>query len=233
MPVRALPAQVSTAELSEHGESWSLPVGVGGDTGEVVSLRLTERRTALVAGPPGSGKTTLLSAVAHAAARRGHRVVLLTGWGGESGRALPSVVHVRTSDELLQATRETEATLILVDDVELMRDTELDEVLVDLMSQGRHRVVLAGNADGLLNSYSGCVARAKRSGTGLLLAARPADVELFNLPRSTVGTDENAPLGRALLVQSGTVTETQIAYHIVDNSRAVEIQPDWLGNPRA
>jgi S-DNA-T family DNA segregation ATPase FtsK/SpoIIIE len=228
MSVRALPALVSTTELTNSGEPWSFAMGIGGDTNETISLRLVEHRKALVAGPPGSGKTTALLAIARAATQQGHRVVLLTGRSGATCTAPAGVVRARTSDELLRSVPEATSALILVDDVELVLDAAMDDVLVELMSQGRHRVVLAGNVDDLLNSYRGSVVRAKRSRIGLLLAARPADGELFALPRHSVGATENTPPGRGLLVQSGTITEAQVACQIVDNSLAVETQPGQL-----
>lgn len=222
IPVRALPALATTAQLTYGDEPWSFPVGIGGDSGKTVSLRLAEDRIALVAGPPGSGKTTALLALALAGVRHGHRVVLLTGRGDVSCPALRGVIRARTPDELRRAIAEAATALVLVDDFDPIPDAAVDEVLFELMAQPRYRIMLAGNVDNLSTAYRGCVVRAQRSRTGVLLGPQPGDGELLGVHRTGVWGGEPSRPGRGILIQHGVPTHVQIALPTVDSQPTAE-----------
>lgn len=213
--VDALPPLVTPAELTPAEQPWLLPLGLGGDRLQPVALDLHHSRTAVIAGPPGSGKTTALRAAGYAALGQQIPTIVAAVAHGAVGWELPGCAMARGADQLRKLLAElAKPGLILVDDVELFVDVdpELDQELGDILAAGEHRVVLAGGIDELLSLYRGCTIAARRARTGLLLAARPGDGELFGQPRLAAGGVLSGT-GRGLLLQRGAMTTLQVVQH--------------------
>jgi S-DNA-T family DNA segregation ATPase FtsK/SpoIIIE len=228
--VRRLPNHVSARELDPAGGRWRLPLGLGGDSLNTVELDLSETKAGLVAGGPGSGKTSALAAMARAAERQGLFVVIVGQEFGPSvavAPGLPVAIDERQLRKLIEARG---SALVVADDVELLRDTELDSALAGLIADRRHRVVLAGDAAELAAAFRGCIAEARRRRNGLLLAPGPGDGELFGQAKLTklVSTGLGAP-GRGILVQRGRAVTLQLAnvdpYVDSDGPRAAQTSP--------
>jgi DNA segregation ATPase FtsK/SpoIIIE, S-DNA-T family len=117
-------------------------------------------------------------------------------------------------DALTSAIDDRTQYVVVVDDAELLNDTDLDDALAGVLRQardGEHAVVLSGTTDDLKTAYRGFTADALRSRSGLLLAARsPDDGDMFGvrLPRN-VGA--GGPVGRGTLIRLGTAQPVQVA----------------------
>jgi len=210
MPVRALPRLVAPDMLKPATQQWCLPIGLGGDNTETLELDLSETTTALIAGPPASGKTSTLLAVAAGAADQGCRLIIAAPGRNALSSALSTASTAATAAQLTSLLdADSGPCMILVDDVELLADSDVDAALSAIVSLGHHRVVLAGGADELLSMFRGCTVAARRSRVGVLLAARAGDGELLGQPRLTAGGVLDGA-GRGLLVQHGTVTALQV-----------------------
>ncbi|MGH3545758.1 MAG: FtsK/SpoIIIE domain-containing protein, partial [Mycobacteriales bacterium] len=215
LPVDALPPLVLPPLPGATQQPWLLPVGLGCDRLQTVALDLRQSRVAVIAGPPGSGKTTALRAVGHAATGQQIPVIEAVSSPGGAGCGLPGAQTARGADQLRKLVAELDEAgkpgLILLDDAELLvdADPELDQELNELSCAGEHRVVLAGGTDELLSLYRGCTITARRARTGLLLAARLSDGELFGQPRLAAGGVLSGA-GRALLVQRGRMITLQV-----------------------
>jgi S-DNA-T family DNA segregation ATPase FtsK/SpoIIIE len=106
------------------------------------------------------------------------------------------------------------ATALIVDDGELLGPgplaDRLEEYARGCRDTGSLLIAAATTEDLLLNRYRGWLAATRRSRSGLLLnPASHVDGEVFELrlPRSIGG---GWPPGRALLVERGEVTMTQV-----------------------
>ncbi len=106
----------------------------------------------IVLGPPGSGKTTLVSQIAFAAARRGQRVLLLTALSEPASKLLDHLRSFRffdlnligdtiqvfslqqflqqglsaTAQEIFAAARQTDASFVVIDGFQGIRELESD-----------------------------------------------------------------------------------------------------------
>ncbi|MGH3804655.1 MAG: AAA family ATPase, partial [Pseudonocardiaceae bacterium] len=182
-----------------------LPLGLGGDTLATLELDLSTETAALIAGPAGSGKTTALAALADAALKQRIPVFAIGALETLPGTA---VVDIET---LRSLSASAEPSLVLVDDVEPLAGSEIDTALGELLRVRRHRVVLAGGSEELIGIFRGCVTEARRRRTGLLLAPRPGDGEIFGQARLTREVaDQAGTPGRGLLIQHGTATPLQL-----------------------
>ncbi|MFD0685438.1 FtsK/SpoIIIE domain-containing protein [Actinomadura fibrosa] len=204
---------------------WAL-VGVGGDTLAPVGIDLLNEGPGFaVAGPPRSGRSTTLRTIVHslldpAIAGGLVPVVLVTPRRSPlrllSGR--PGVLGVLTSDsdadDLEKAIGDEHRYAVVVDDAELLDETDLDDALRDVLRtarDGEHAVVIGGTTADLGRGYRGFLSDTRRSRSGVLLSIEsPDDGDLFGLrlPR-------NAPLagptGRGLFVAAGVTTQIQVA----------------------
>jgi DNA segregation ATPase FtsK/SpoIIIE, S-DNA-T family len=101
----------------------------------------------------------------------------------------------------------------VVDDAEMLSDGLVSPVLERVLVSGRdgeHGVILAGPVTDLGRCYAGFIYTALKSRCGLFAGLEgPGDGDLFGLrlPRGT----GPGPLGRGLLVRSGTTAPVQIA----------------------
>nr|WP_325050286.1 FtsK/SpoIIIE domain-containing protein [Actinomadura craniellae] len=230
--VDELPVQVSYAEafglepgFRAPSPLWSL-VGVGGDTLAPVGVDLlAEGPGYVVAGPPRSGRsTTLLTMVASlldpAVGGGLVPVVLVTprrsplsALAGRPG-VLGPLDASATEDDLLELLEREHRYVVVVDDAELLDETELDDALCRVLRSARdaeHAVILAGTTQDLGRGYRGFLSDSRRSRSGLLLAVEsPDDGDLFGLrlPRNTTAA---GPLGRGLHVALGVSQPIQVA----------------------
>jgi S-DNA-T family DNA segregation ATPase FtsK/SpoIIIE len=116
-------------------------------------------------------------------------------------------------DTLRAAIGGRRSYVVVVDDVELLRDAPLDEALVDVLREardGEHGLVVAGVTDDLKNAYRGLAADALRSRSGLLLAQSADDGDIFGL-RLPRNAGASGPIGRATLVRLSIPVPVQVA----------------------
>jgi len=230
--VDELPVRVTFAEALALDPDFAAPsalwalVGAGGDTlGPMGADLLACGPGFVVAGPPRSGRSTTLLTIVHSlldpTVGGGLVPVLLLAPRRSPLRDLagrPGVLGVlgadATEDELLEAIGDEHRYAVVVDDAELLEETDLDDALRDVLRtarDGEHAVVIGGTTEDLGRGYRGFLAEARRSRSGVLLAARsPDDGELFGLrlPRNAA---LSGPTGRGLLVITGTATPIQVA----------------------
>jgi S-DNA-T family DNA segregation ATPase FtsK/SpoIIIE len=117
-------------------------------------------------------------------------------------------------DDLERAIGDEHRYAVVVDDAELLDETDMDDALCDVLRtarDGEHAVVIGGTTADIGRGYRGFLADARRSRSGVLLSVEsPDDGDLFGLrlPR-------NAPLagptGRGLFVAAGATTQIQVA----------------------
>ncbi|MBT2210613.1 FtsK/SpoIIIE domain-containing protein [Actinomadura sp. NEAU-AAG7] len=227
LPVRVTyrEAMALDADFLAPSALWAL-VGVGGDTLAPVGIDLLNEGPGFaVAGPPRSGRSTTLRTIVHSlldpAVGGGLVPVVLVTPRRSPLRLLqgrPGVLGVLTSDsdpdDLEKAIGDEHRYAVIVDDAELLDETDLDDALRDVLRtarDGEHAVVIGGTTTDLTRGYRGFLSDTRRSRSGVLLSIEsPDDGELFNLrlPR-------NAPLigptGRGLFVASGLSTQIQVA----------------------
>ncbi|MFF4500644.1 FtsK/SpoIIIE domain-containing protein [Streptomyces sp. NPDC001401] len=190
---------------------WAM-VGVGGDELSAQGTDMSQVPSFVIGGPPRSGRSTVLLTMARSLLDLGTKLVVITPrtspLRGLSGH--PGVVEVFTdSDVEVAAFRaalgrvDSPAGAILVDDAELMINSELDNDLAALARGSAGDgwgLVVAGNNEVLLGGLSGWQAIVRRNRCGALLAPRSAsDGELVGarVPRGILGEDSEP--GRAHL----------------------------------
>ncbi|WP_328594835.1 FtsK/SpoIIIE domain-containing protein [Actinomadura macrotermitis] len=204
---------------------WAL-VGVGGDTLAPVGVDLlNEGPGFIVAGPPRSGRSTTLRTIVHslldpAVAGGLVPVVLITPRRSPlrllAGR--PGVLGVLNADaeaaDLEAVIGDEHRYAVIVDDAELLDETELDDALRDVLRtarDGEHAVVLGGTTEDLARGYRGFMADTRRSRSGVLLSVdSPDDGDLFGL-RLPRNAPLGGPTGRGLFVIAGATTQIQVA----------------------
>ncbi|WP_344447963.1 FtsK/SpoIIIE domain-containing protein [Actinocorallia aurantiaca] len=225
--VDELPARVTTEEAlalaPEHrppSPLWCL-VGAGGDTLSPVGIDLLEDGPSfIVAGPPRSGRSTTLMTMARSLLERGVPLLAIAPRRSplRELRDVPGVLAVLDSTaeeaEVEAIVAPEHRFAVLVDDAELIDETELGDAVQSLLRSardGEHAVVIAGTTEDLGRGYRGFIADARKTRTGLLLGIQsPDDGELFGLrlPRNATYT---GPPGRGLLVLSGIPAPVQAA----------------------
>ncbi len=210
---------------------WAL-VGVGGDTLTPIGIDLlNEGPGFVVAGPPRSGRSTTLRTIVHslldpAVAGGLVPVVLITPRRSPlrtlAGR--PGVLGVLTSDstpdDLLDTLGGEHRYAVVVDDAELLDETDLDDALCDILRSardGEHAVVIGGTTQDLGRGYRGFLSDTRRSRSGVLLSVdSPDDGDLFGL-RLPRNASLAGPTGRGLFVATGTTTGIQVALPPTEN----------------
>ncbi|WP_024936132.1 FtsK/SpoIIIE domain-containing protein [Actinomadura welshii] len=227
LPVRVTYREAMSldAEFLAPSPLWAL-VGVGGDTLAPVGVDLLDEGPGFaVAGPPRSGRSTTLRTIVHSlldpAVGGGLvPVVLVTPRRSPlrllSGR--PGVLGLLTSDsgadDLAEAIGDEHRFAVVVDDAELLDETELDDALRDVLRtarDGEHAVVIGGTTDDLGRGYRGFLSDTRRSRSGVLLSVEsPDDGDLFGL-RLPRNAPLGGPTGRGLFVAAGVTTQIQVA----------------------
>ncbi|WP_195849256.1 FtsK/SpoIIIE domain-containing protein [Arsenicicoccus cauae] len=225
LTLRPLPSSV-TSDAVRHADPRAF--GVGGDQAGPVSLDLAARPVVTVCGPPGSGRSTALVALAQACGRPADRVVVVAA--GPSPAAAWADAHSRTTiaapgpvvpvlgptdDEALRRHLDQHPdAVVLVDDLEHLLDSPVEQVLVAL---ARHAVthpggpvlVASGTTQHLAATYRGLATELRRAATGLVLQPRHAsegDLLGVALPRLHA-----PPPGRGVLVDRGRTLVVQVA----------------------
>ncbi|MFC4910585.1 FtsK/SpoIIIE domain-containing protein [Actinomadura gamaensis] len=227
LPVRATYREAMSLEpdFTPPSALWSL-VGVGGDTLSPVGADLlNEGPGFVVAGPARSGRSTTLRTMAEslldpAVAGGLVPVVLVTPrrsplrmLAGRRG-VLGLLTADATPDDLEDAIGDEHRYAVVVDDAELLDESDLDDALRDVLRtarDGEHALVIGGTTEDLSRGYRGFIADARRSRTGVLLSVdSPDDGDLFGL-RLPRNASLGGPVGRGLFVQPGTTTQIQVA----------------------
>ncbi|WP_243723407.1 FtsK/SpoIIIE domain-containing protein, partial [Actinomadura sp. 7K507] len=196
---------------------WAL-VGVGGDTLAPVGVDLLNEGPGFtVAGPPRSGRSTTLRTIVHSlldpAVGGGLVPVVLVTPRRSPLRPLsghPGVLGVLTSDsdagDLATAIGDEHRYAVVVDDAELLDETDLDDALRDVLRtarDGEHAVVIGGTTADLGRGYRGFLSDTRRSRSGVLLSIdSPDDGDLFGL-RLPRNAPVGGPTGRGLFVATG------------------------------
>ncbi|MQA35919.1 FtsK/SpoIIIE domain-containing protein, partial [Modestobacter roseus] len=215
------------------GLPW-LPVGPGGDEGQVARVDLAAGGGLLVVGPPGSGRSEAVRAFGRHCHAGGARVLeLATAPAGPGTPADPSdpgdrIDRVDRRDAAAVRAWLAEPTpgtrVVLADDVTSLPDAVADALAVavgpptgapggDAPAPGPALVIAAGGPAELAGSFRGPVAVLRRSRTALLLRPGPGDAELLGLrvPRTPLP----ARPGSGWLLVRGEPTRVQVARHRV------------------
>lgn len=227
LPVRVTYSEALALDPDHVAPSplWAL-VGVGGDTLAPVGVDLlNEGPGFVVAGPARSGRSTTLLSMAHSlldAATGGGLVPVLLVTPRRSPLASlagrPGVLGVlnaeSTEDDLLDAIGDEHRYAVIVDDAELLDETDLDDALRSVLRSardGEHALVIGGTTEDLNRGYRGFIAETRRSRSGVLLSVdSPDDGELFGL-RLPRNASLGGPTGRGLFVSLGTASQIQVA----------------------
>jgi S-DNA-T family DNA segregation ATPase FtsK/SpoIIIE len=204
---------------------WSL-IGVGGDAlGPAGIDLLADGPGFMVAGPPRSGRSTTLHTMVDSlldpAVGGGLVPVVLISprrspLSGLSGRRGVLGVLDGTAEEAdLNALLEDEDRyVVVVDDAELLDETDLDDALVRVLRSardGEHAVIVGGTTQDLGRGYRGFMSDTRRSRSGLLLSVESADDgDIFGL-RLPRNASLGGPVGRGLFVVTGVPTQIQVA----------------------
>ncbi|WP_326550668.1 FtsK/SpoIIIE domain-containing protein [Micromonospora sp. NBC_01813] len=180
---------------------WAL-VGVGGDDLAGVGPDLGDNPTFLIGGPPRSGRSTALLTVARSLLDGGTGLLVLAprrsplrelaGCPGVVGVVADAAIRRGAFADLLGSITEKTGA-VLIDDAELMVQSEIDNELL-MLARGAAGdgwgLVIAGNAEGLTLSLANWLTQAKRNRAGMLLSPQSVtDGEVIGvrLPRGIVG----------------------------------------------
>ncbi|MER8236349.1 FtsK/SpoIIIE domain-containing protein [Streptomyces sp. NPDC094049] len=222
-------ADALTRRPANPSPLWAM-VGVGGDELTALGTDLSQVPSFVVAGPPRAGRSTVLLTMAKSLTELGTKIVVIAPRVSPlrqlAGR--PGVVEVFTDADVPVADFraalrrvDTPAGAVLVDDAEMMINSELD---VDFAALARGSagdgwgLVVAGNNEALLGGLGGWQAVVRRNRCGALLAPRGiGDGELVGarLPRGLLGQDSEP--GRAhLQTGDGRFTTVRVPATTVD-----------------
>ncbi len=191
---------------------------VGGDELEPIGIDLEESGPGfLVAGPPKSGRSTTLLLAARTLLDQQVPLILVTPRRSplRTLETEPGVLGVLDSEssakDLAELTGRTNGTYaVVVDDAEMLYDSELDTALEEVAQSGRDGgigIIAAGATDTLGSQYRGFGVEVRRSRQGLILSPQSAsDGELFNMRLPSPGS---GPTGRGLLIRNGQAMPVQ------------------------
>jgi S-DNA-T family DNA segregation ATPase FtsK/SpoIIIE len=214
--IRTLPRQVHVTDLPRVGpmnRPWSLPIGVGGDCLEPVTLPLHAGDHLLVTGPARSGKSSALALLATQIRRAcpSARIVGLAPRrsGLHTGGPLDEVVA--TPEDLpAPGVAPHSPLIVVVDDAELLEDP--GQVLAGLLSGAPDaHVIAAGRSDALRMAYGHWTQLVRRQRRGLVLRPQDdldTDVLGVVLPRRPF---VRSAVGRGYLVADGAQVLVQLA----------------------
>ncbi|WP_345473854.1 FtsK/SpoIIIE domain-containing protein [Actinoallomurus oryzae] len=227
LPVRATLASALALdpEFKAPSPLWAL-VGVGGDElGPIGVDLLADGPGFTVAGPPRSGRSTVLMTMVQSLLDpdigEGLVPVVLICPRRSPLRDLekkPGVLAVldeKASDgAVAAAVYGTERHVLVVDDAELIGDSDLDDALAMRLRGARDAeqgIIIAGSSDDLARVFNGLLADIRRSRSGLLLGVRSADdgdLLGITLPRNNTVVSS---VGRGVLANTGQTTPIQAA----------------------
>jgi len=230
LPVRATytAALALDPDFKAPSPLWAL-VGVGGDELRPVGVDLlAEGPGFTVAGPPRSGRSTVLMTMVRSLidpdVGEGRVPVVLICPRRSPLRDLegtPGVLAVlddkADDSDLTAAVGENKRHVLVVDDAELVGDSDLDDVLNARLRRARDAeqgIIIAGSSDELARTFNGLLADIRRSRSGVLLEVRTADdgdLLGITLPRNNTVA---AALGRGILANTSRTTPIQTAVPI-------------------
>jgi S-DNA-T family DNA segregation ATPase FtsK/SpoIIIE len=157
-----------------------VPVGIGGDRLELVSVDAANTPV-LVVGPPSSGRTNTLRFICRWARADGRQVLGFTPTTNLLSQELgdDAVVGIdHAPDDVVERLRALGAgSIVLVDDGERLKEGPLAPVMGALVRQARDRgfhVVLGGGVSELSAGFSGWVVEARSGRKGMLLSPQEA-----------------------------------------------------------
>lgn len=213
--VEELPTQVSAPTLGiEQGPG--LVLGVTGEPAQLLAWDpARDGRRVLVVGGARSGRTTALRRFAHAAHEQGRHLVWIAAKTRPEAGSLPPGTPCLMVDDVATfiATRQAHpGLLVLVDDSELVRDTPVEQALVEtarLADRDGGMIIAAVDPMAVSTQFRGLVPALAAYRSGVILTPRePGDGELLGCRRL-------APLpdvpGRGYAVRPGSCVEVQVA----------------------
>jgi S-DNA-T family DNA segregation ATPase FtsK/SpoIIIE len=213
-----LPTHVAARDLPIPDLGAGLPVGLGGDAVQPLTLREeSDGRRWLVTGARGSGVSSALLLLARGLVHAGRPVTVVAPRPGpldalRHDRRLVgwSDAHCLTAGDL---PREWPSLAVVVDCADELLDTRADDLLRDFSRQVERRgglLVVGASATTLVTQYRGVGTEVARERTGILLGPRSGlEGDLFGL---RLRADPQAPPGRGHLVRRGRAVTLQVAH---------------------
>jgi DNA segregation ATPase FtsK/SpoIIIE, S-DNA-T family len=213
--IDALPRSITFDEAvrylpAAHASVGRVALGVGGDELTLFTHDFVDdTATFIVGGSARSGKSTALMTMARHVLGAGGNVVAVAPRESplRTLAGTPRVAVVEDAaigaDALRSLLPADGFTLVIVDDAEMLKETEAEPVFRSIMDSERGRsvgLVLGGDVEGVGSGFRGWQVDAKKARRGMLLAPlNTVDGELIGarLSKSLVGGDRIA--GRALL----------------------------------
>jgi DNA segregation ATPase FtsK/SpoIIIE, S-DNA-T family len=218
--IDVLPTSISQStfrEMKKNHEpinvSLWLPFALSDETLGPIGFALGEAEHALVGGPARAGKTLTLTLLAKEAVTQGldvHLVSTRVNRDSSHWHSANVTTHDHASEVCRAIADSNDATLLLVDDCELVDDR--DGLLQDLISRRKSNVwiVAAGRPDLLRTMYGHWTSAIRRSRVGLALRPQlEVDGELWMTPLPRKVHNCVSP-GRGFLVSEGTATLVQV-----------------------
>lgn len=231
--VEALPERITRVQLVSPAPGRpeplaAVPLGVGGDDLDVITVDLAGNPGFVIGGPPRSGRSSVLMTFALVLLARAVAMVVvaprpspLRDLRGQPGVTVLADAELRDPSGPQRTCGPPWAlgqpagrpVAVLVDDAELVAEP-VAGALAEHWRHGRGSTgpfLLAGLTEDLLLQYRGFAVDLRREGHGLLLAPRrttDGDLLGVRLPRARSGP---SPPGRGLLVQHGRLLPVQIA----------------------
>ncbi len=190
-----------------------VPIGPGGDTGDVLTVDLLRTGGLLVTGPPGSGRSTALDAFAAQLQAAGVPVLRLGA--PPTGRlgAASDVGHLDPGDDAGAAAWVAELHgrpgVVIADDVRTPAECAALARLPALGMRGGVALLAAAGPGQLSGHYQGPIAALRRARSGLLLCPGPGDADLLGirLPRTPLPSRP----GSGWLVMGAGMERIQVA----------------------
>jgi S-DNA-T family DNA segregation ATPase FtsK/SpoIIIE len=190
-----------------------LPVGPGGDTGDVLEVDLLRTGGLLVAGPPGSGRSAALDAFSAHLGFAGIPVLRL----GAAPRddVAPDLAWLDPGDEAgvtaWIAALDGHPGVVVADDVGTPAEWAALTRLPALSVRGGVALVAASAPGQLSGHYQGPIATLRRGRSGLLLCPGPGDADVLGirLPRTPLPVRP----GSGWLVTGAGMERVQVARH--------------------
>jgi S-DNA-T family DNA segregation ATPase FtsK/SpoIIIE len=202
-----------------------LPVGPGGDTGEILEVDLLRTGGLLVTGPPGSGRSTALDAFSAHLRAAGVPVLRL---GAERGATAepgpgPDLVWLEPGDETgvdaWIAQLGGRPGVVVADDVGTPAESPALTRLPPLGTRRGIALLVAAAPGSLTGHFQGPIATLRRGRSGLLLCPGPGDADLLGirLPRTPLPVRP----GSGWLVTGSGMERVQVARRRVAVSSGV------------